>query len=249
MRTRRSPVSSGTCTRRDRESVGGSRLSSAKRRGQFIAIEGIDGAGKTTLTRRLDDIFKDDPRVVTYRKQHIGEGSEYLRRHMAELRKLIWDHPADDPYYELDPMHAVFLHMSWLTAIDRCWIGPLIDAGTHVVIDNWTYKLLARIHVNHPEVYDRARRLLGELRTPDLVIRLQVPAEIALDRKRAITAAEAGVVRPVRRETRNALSSSRTVSTRSSSASVRRTAGRTSTRLAPSTESRSRRLRSSLGTS
>ncbi|GIJ29791.1 hypothetical protein Vqi01_49530 [Micromonospora qiuiae] len=161
--------------------------------GRFICLEGIDGAGKTTAVGRVVDALRRRgiPGVV-FDKKSTQFGSDYVRRHARELRALIWEHPADDPYLELGDMHWVYLQAAWYSAAAHCAVRPLIEAGQVVVTDTWTYKFLAKLAMRPDVDLAAAASVFDGLPQPDLVVRLDLDPVTAAGRKATFGISEAG---------------------------------------------------------
>ncbi|MFI6163132.1 dTMP kinase [Micromonospora haikouensis] len=164
-----------------------------RHRGLFICLEGIDGAGKTTAVGHVVEALggRRIPAVV-FDKKITQFGSEYVRRHAGELRALIWEHPADDPYLELGDMHWVYLQAAWYSAAAHCAVRPLLEAGQVVVTDTWTYKFLAKLAMRPNVDLRAAAAVFDGLPQPDLVVRLDLDPVTAADRKTTFGISEAG---------------------------------------------------------
>lgn len=161
--------------------------------GLFVCLEGIDGAGKTTAAGHVVEALGGRwvPAVV-FDKKATPFGSDYVRRHAGELRALIWEHPADDPYLELGDMHWVYLQAAWYSAAAHCAVRPLLEAGQVVVTDTWTYKFLAKLAMRPTVDLRAAAAVFDGLPQPDLVVRLDLDPVTAADRKAAFGISEAG---------------------------------------------------------
>ncbi len=161
--------------------------------GLFICLEGIDGAGKTTAVGHVVEALRRRaiPAIV-FDKKSTQFGSDYVRRHARELRALIWQHPADDPYLELGDMHWVYLQAAWYSAAAHCAVRPMLDAGQVVVTDTWTYKFLAKLAMRPDVDLAAAAAVFDGLPQPDLVVRLDLDAVTAAARKTTFGISEAG---------------------------------------------------------
>ncbi len=162
-------------------------------RGVFVALEGIDGAGKTTATREAGGILRRRGMpVVAFDKKNPPFVSEYVAAHLAALGKVIWGHPPDDPYLELGDEHWIYLQLSWYSALARCAVEPLLETGHVVLVDTWAYKFLAKLYLRPAVDAAGVRSLFARLVQPDLVIHLHLPPQIAAERKTAFAISEAG---------------------------------------------------------
>ena len=159
----------------------------------FVALEGIDGAGKTSALRSAAEHLRARGYAVTaFPKQHPPVEDPYVRRHLDALRSLIWEHPDDDPYYRLGQYHWVHLVASWFHAVHECVVRPMRERGELVLVDNWIHKGLARLRLNESVDYDQVEGYFTAAGEPDLVILLDISPEVAASRKASFTAIEAG---------------------------------------------------------
>jgi dTMP kinase len=139
--------------------------------GRLIAIEGIDGAGKTTLAAGLARALPD---LVVLREPGGAEVSERIR----DLVK--------DPELAVDPRAEALLYAAARAQLVGEVLRPLLDAGRDVVLDRYVDSSLA---------YQGAGRGLGveEIAavnafatgglTPDLTFYLRVAPAVGAARR------------------------------------------------------------------
>jgi dTMP kinase len=96
--------------------------------GRLIAIEGIDGAGKTTLARGLVAALPD---LVVLREPGGAAVSERVRALVA------------DPSLEVDPRAEALLFAAARAQLVAEVIRPLLEAGRDVVLDRFVDSSLA----------------------------------------------------------------------------------------------------------
>ncbi len=148
---------------------------SATARGRLVALEGIDGCGKSTQARRLaarlDAVATHEP------------GATPLGKALRDL--LLRPGTAVDPRAE-----------ALLMAADRAQhvaevLGPALDAGRWVVTDRYSPSTLAYQGYGRGMDVEELGRLVawatGGL-VPDLVVLLEVPVAVAASRRRGQTA-------------------------------------------------------------
>ena len=137
--------------------------------GMFIAIDGIDGAGKTTLVRQLSQALSEFYRVITTKeptdKSHWGQ---QLRAAAINGRL-----PREK---EIE-----FFHRDRIEHIKHV-IKPALDAGTIVITDRYVDSLLAFQTDSPDEANDLYDLLLPEILVPDITFILDCPSEIGLGR-------------------------------------------------------------------
>jgi dTMP kinase len=101
-------------------------------RGRLITIEGIDGAGKTTLARALSDAIAARGIAVELLREPGGvETSERIRALVK------------DSSLEISPRAEALLYAAARAQLVDERVEPLLDAGTHVLLDRYVDSSLA----------------------------------------------------------------------------------------------------------
>jgi dTMP kinase len=101
-------------------------------RGRLITVEGLDGAGKTTLVAALADALATrDREVAVLREPGGAEVSERIR----ELVK--------DPALAIHPRAEALLYAAARAQLVAEQIEPLLEAGTWVLLDRFVDSSLA----------------------------------------------------------------------------------------------------------
>jgi dTMP kinase len=100
----------------------------ASRRGRLITIEGIDGAGKTTLA---DGILRAHPHLTLLREP----GGVVVSERIRELVK--------DPGLHVDPRAEALLYAAARAQLVHERLLPLLDAGADVLLDRFVDSSLA----------------------------------------------------------------------------------------------------------
>ncbi|MEV6525030.1 hypothetical protein AB0M43_24040 [Longispora sp. NPDC051575] len=162
-------------------------------RGRFVALEGIDGAGKTTAVAALGDLLRGRGEQVTVLDKHtLTFDSPYVAGMVGRVRDLIWGRDPGDPYLELGDFFWVHLQAAWYEAVSHTVLRPLLEAGHTVLTDTWTSKFLAKLAMRPNVDLERARAAFADLPVPDLVVRLELAASVAAGRRTEFSASEAG---------------------------------------------------------
>lgn len=175
--------------------------------GRFIAMEGTDGVGKTSLARRLADISYEtavarlaEPAatippdegastLVFVSRRQISATSTYAATLMEHLSTMLW-HSGDAP--DLSDAFWVSLQAAWFTAHTETVVEPLLGAGFDVVVDGWLYKFFAKLLLQGFTEPDLAV-IFDRVRMPDAVLLLQADVGAVYDRRRDFRPAELGM--------------------------------------------------------
>lgn len=169
-------------------------------RGRFIAIEGTDGVGKTTLARQLADTDYENavagladstgarPLVYVPRRQ-ISSTSTYAASLMEHLSTILW-HSGDAP--DLSDAFWVSTQAAWFTAHTETVIEPLLAGGFDILVDGWLYKFIARLLLQGFTEHDLAV-IFARVRMPDAVLLLLSDVGALYDRRRDFRPAELGM--------------------------------------------------------
>jgi dTMP kinase len=150
--------------------------------GLFITVEGIDGAGKTTQLRWLEDFFQRQGRsVVTTREPGGTALGEALRALLLS------------PEQAMDPETETLLIFAARREHLARVILPALDEAKVVLCDRFTDATYAYQGNGRGVAYDRIRALeqwvQGDLQ-PELTILFDVPVELGQQRARSTREAD-----------------------------------------------------------
>jgi dTMP kinase len=134
----------------------------------FIAVDGVDGAGKTTLVWQLAGILGEELAVVTKEPTNDPPWGQRLRA-SAVLGRLPREQELE--YFHKDRLHHI-----------QTVIQPSLDAEKIVISDRYVDSTLAFQAGSTSEAEDLYRRFKGEILIPDVTFILDCPVEIALGR-------------------------------------------------------------------
>jgi dTMP kinase len=139
----------------------------------LISVEGVDGAGKTTLVAGLAAALEDRGPVVVLREPGGAAVSERIRDVLA------------DPALQIDPRAEALLYAAARAQLVAEQLRPLLEAGTTVVLDRFVDSSLAYQGAARGLGVD-AIRALNEFGTdglkPDRTLLLRVDPALARDR-------------------------------------------------------------------
>ena len=137
----------------------------------LIAVEGIDGAGKTTLVRGLARHFEASGRPVLS-----------LRRFMIPEITELWWRLVDA--HEVDQRATATLAAAdYRLGVTRC-IRPALDERRIVLVDKYVYSHLVFFALRGVERHGLDALFAGAL-VPDHVLYVSLPGSVALERLRA----------------------------------------------------------------
>jgi dTMP kinase len=137
----------------------------------FIALEGVDGSGKTTQAARLAEAL--GPETVLVREPGGTKAGERIR----ELLK--------DAEVRLDPMAELLLFCAARAQLVEEVIRPALDAGRTVVCDRFSDSSVAYQGVARgigPERVEELCHLATGGLWPDLTVLLRLHPEVAAER-------------------------------------------------------------------
>ena len=175
--------------------------------GRFIALEGIDGVGKTALARHLADLSYEGAiakladraahettvergtALVFVSRRQISGTSAYAAKIMDHLATMLW-HSGDA--LDLSDAFWVPLQAAWFTAHSETVLGPVLDADFDVVVDGWLYKFFAKLLLQGFTEAD-LDVIFKRVRMPDSVVLLQGDVGAVYDRRDHFRPAELGM--------------------------------------------------------
>ncbi|MEE8141255.1 MAG: dTMP kinase [Alphaproteobacteria bacterium] len=151
-----------------------------RQRGKFITLEGGEGVGKSTQSKRLAEFLEDRGITVSRTREPGGsDGGEQIRRLLVEGAPGRWT-----------PLTEAFLYAAARADHVAHLIEPALAEGRWVISDRFTDSTLAYQGFGHGLPLDAVAQLnalaAGELK-PDLTFILAAPVGDGLARARART--------------------------------------------------------------
>lgn len=159
----------------------------------FVSLEGIDGAGKTTLCDILQSRL---PNALVLRKKELQNHSPISIRHkIIRLHDEIWSNESgSDDFVRDRPLSDIFLMAGWFHLIDEHVIRPCLEMKRTIILDGWFYKFLCRFKGRDRHELSLLESMLNGLTNPSVGVYLDVSPQTAARRKKQYTASECGVL-------------------------------------------------------
>ena len=145
--------------------------------GYFLAVEGIEGSGKTTQLRRLAALLREGGRQIVTTKE--PGGTPLANR----IRAILLD-PQEDG---MDPLTELFLYVASRRQHVVDIIRPSLDSGAIVLCDRYVDATLAYQGFGRRLDLDRLRALndwATDSIAPDLTLIYDLPESVGLVRAR-----------------------------------------------------------------
>lgn len=151
-------------------------MSSGKEEGKLIAFEGVDGCGKTTQIRILEERLKEEDRSVLKVEEPGG----------TPLGRRVRDILLNQRDLNIEPLTELMLYQTSRAQLIREKIRPALGSGTTVLMDRFYLSSIAYQGygrgVNLRTVRELNEMVTGGL-TPDLTVFIRLPLEEILNRK------------------------------------------------------------------
>jgi dTMP kinase len=149
---------------------------SMPKRATLIVLEGINGAGKTTIAKLLAE------RLAA----HGVDTSLHQNRSLGPVGDALDDLAREDGYrdrFEMFGANSVQLMAALLKWRELLDLAPAVDRDNHVVIlDRYFHKHLARAVVQGATNVDLLRRLFRVFPAPDVALFIDVDPKVAAER-------------------------------------------------------------------
>jgi dTMP kinase len=148
----------------------------------LIALEGIDGVGKSTVLERATARLRD-LRVVGQSTKQVATKPDFAYESMTQVADLLWPKAETAFDHLFGPSYWLHLQALWYTLASRFVLRPKLEAGTRLLVDGWYYRFYAKLRMRGFEsgFLDAA---FGSSVEPDLVILLDRDVASLWGRKR-----------------------------------------------------------------
>lgn len=154
--------------------------------GKFVILEGIDGAGKTTLSQ----IVCEQMGIRNIARKSVSQIFPFVDSQMLKHKELLWTETGEYDHV-LPTTYWIHLQAAWHILSAEFVVKPVLEQGIHVLMDGWYYKLMARLWLQG-EDRDFVQNSFSKIMEPDYVILLNVDYDATFERKTAFRAYEYG---------------------------------------------------------
>lgn len=153
----------------------------------LVVLEGIDGAGKTSLAKGLVTRLEQRGRSCRLQeKKAIPALPPATTRRLALLQRAIW---TDEEESDLLGTHfSLYLLAAWYSAF-----APRIDARDSLtVVDGWFYRVIVKAHLRARLDLEWLHSLFAHLPQPDRTVLVDIEPRLAFSRRSGFKASELG---------------------------------------------------------
>ena len=120
-------------------------------KGKFIALEGIDGVGKTSCAMLLcSRLTTNNCKYIYINRKSIPKTNEYIELHMQYLYDILWgkgkvfSKAPNVEYNGLSCEHWRHLMIAWYSAFQQHMILPVLEKGISIISDGYVYKEIVK---------------------------------------------------------------------------------------------------------
>jgi thymidylate kinase len=159
----------------------------------LIAIEGIDGAGKTHIARKLAHNLRDGGYLARYlNKSDIEFGDAFTDSRLRLLKEIIWPEQGEPKIDLLGTHFYLFLLASWFSAVGQLLRREPRSGNLITVMDGSQFRVVAKAHCRAK--IDRAQLLdyFDRAAEPDLVVLLEIEPHVSWHRRTVFKETEMG---------------------------------------------------------
>nr|WP_246188685.1 hypothetical protein [Nitratireductor arenosus] len=166
----------------------------SRRRFVLIAIEGIDGAGKTHISRKLARALAERGRRAVYvDKKDISFGDGFADGRLALIKEALWPIRGEPGQDLLGTRFYLHLLAAWFAATGRYFEHQAArNTDTLHVTDGSYYRVIAKAHLRSGMEIEHLRGFFTEAAEPDLVVLLDLEPRAAWARRSAFKETEIG---------------------------------------------------------
>ncbi len=159
----------------------------------LVAIEGIDGAGKTHIAQKLALKLSERGYNARYlNKSDIVFGDDFADSRLGLLRQIIWPEKGEPKQDLLGTHFYLFLLASWFSAVGKILRREQSSGRRVTVMDGSHYRVVAKAHCRARIDLSQLFGLFAQAAEPDLVVLLEIDPHVSWHRRTAFKETEIG---------------------------------------------------------
>ncbi len=160
----------------------------------LIAIEGIDGAGKTHISRKLAHALAESGRRAVYvDKKDLSFGERFADSRLALIKEALWPTRGEPGQDLLGTRFYLHLLAAWFAAAGRYFAQRAAqDADSLYVMDGSYFRVIAKAHLRSGIAIEELRGFFVDAAEPDLVVLLDLEPRVAWARRSSFRETEIG---------------------------------------------------------
>jgi len=157
----------------------------------LLAFEGIDGSGKTSISKMVVSKMQSKCSIHWYEKSSDVFPNNYVNDQMRTLKKLLWPDDDGSNHKILGDLYWLFLTAAWFSVLNKCRNDEFQSTDELVVYDSWYYRFVAKFC---NKGFDRKwlMSLFSNVVEPNLVILLDIDPKMAWERRTKFKEPEMG---------------------------------------------------------
>jgi len=154
---------------------------------KFVSLEGIDGAGKTSLIKRLNEL----PDVGVVQKKMLSSDDHFVECQIEKIKNAMY--PGFDGKFDhtMGSEYWIYLQCVWYDLIYKNLILTAEKSLKFIVSDGWYFKFIAKVEQEGFSL-EKLSEVFSLIPKPDLVVFLDVAPETACKRGKEFSYYEAG---------------------------------------------------------
>jgi thymidylate kinase len=159
----------------------------------LIAIEGIDGAGKTHIARKLARHLNDRGYNGRYlNKSDIKFGDDFADGRLRLLKETIWPEHGEPKQDLLGTHFYLFLLASWFSAMGQVLRRDPLSGERITVMDGSHHRVVAKAHCRARIELTQLFGYFAQAPEPDLVVLLEIDPQVSWYRRTVFKETEIG---------------------------------------------------------